>query len=129
MTAFYEHRFSTENKHEILGESDINLGQELYGKPTEGKSVEVRAIFNSKKAKVLLRNFFFNSKPEKVKIVFTLKPTFFTEVSGTSGDTGNAENSKTTVSEDTFKILLAKLTHIKNGTIYSGNFRHFIGIL
>jgi len=55
LTSFHKHGFSTENMHEIPVESDQALIQQTYGKPTEGKSVEVRAVFNSKKAKVMIR--------------------------------------------------------------------------
>jgi len=70
MTPFYKREFSTENKHEILGESDKTLIQQMYGK---AKTVEVRAVFNSKTAKVTIRKIVKKSKPEKVKIVFTLR--------------------------------------------------------
>jgi len=73
MTPFYKHGFSTENMPQILGKSDIKLIQEMYGKLNKGKSVEARAVFNSKKAKSWLERL-SNSKSEKVKIVFTLKP-------------------------------------------------------
>ena len=60
----------------------------MYGKPTEGyprgkapKSVEVRTVFNSEKAKVMIRKIVKISKGENVKIVFTLKPKHFTETS------------------------------------------------
>ena len=80
MTHFYKHGFSTENMHEIPVESDKALLQQMYGKPIEGKSVEVRTVFNSKKAKVMIRKNVKNSQPEEVKIVFTLKPIFSEKV-------------------------------------------------
>jgi len=60
MTRFHKHGFSTENKLEILGESDIKLIQEMYSKP---KTVELRAVFNSIKAKVMIRKIVENSMP------------------------------------------------------------------
>jgi len=53
MIPFHKHgRFLTENMHEIPVESDKAPLQHMYDIPTEGKSVEVRAVFYSKKAKV-----------------------------------------------------------------------------
>ena len=66
MTPFYKHGFSTENMHEIPGESNKALIQQMYGKPTEGKSVEMKAVFNSTKAKAIIRKNVKNSQPEKV---------------------------------------------------------------
>ena len=108
MTPFYIHGFSSENQHEILGESDKKLIQKMYG---EGRSVEVRAIYHSKKAKVMLRKIVKNSKPEKVKTVFTLKPKHFSET------TENSDNTNS-ISEQSFKKLLDKLKHI--------NMEHFL---
>ena len=90
MAPFQKHGFSTENKHEILSESYKALIQQMYGKPTEGLTVEVKAVFNSKKAKVMIRTIIKNSKPEKVKVkvVFTFKPRFFAKCSEDTGDTG-----------------------------------------
>jgi len=82
--------------HEIPVESDKALLQQMYGKPIEGKSVEVRTVFNSKKAKVMIRKNVKNSQPEEVKIVFTLKPIFFgkgTERTETSGDSVNSDEN------------------------------------
>jgi len=52
MAPFYKHRFSTKNIHEMLGESDKKLIQQMYGKP---QTVEMRAVLNTKKAKVMIR--------------------------------------------------------------------------
>jgi len=52
--------------HEIPVESDKALIQQMYGKPAEGKSVEMKAVFNSTKAKVIVRKNVKNSQPEKV---------------------------------------------------------------
>jgi len=81
MAPIYKHGFSTENKHEILSERDVKLIQQIYGKP---KTVDVRAVYNSEKVKVMIRKRFNHSRPDKVKFVFTLKPTFFTKGSETS---------------------------------------------
>jgi len=76
--------------HEIPVESDKAPIQQMYDIPTAGKSVEVRAVFYSKKAIVMIRKNVKNSQPEEVKIVFALKPIFFgkgtesTEISGDS---------------------------------------------
>ena len=96
LTPFHKHGFSTGNMHEIPVESDKVLILQMYGKPTEGKSVELGAVFNSKKAKVMIRKNVENSQPEKVKIVFTLKPRFFgkgTESTETSGDSVNSDEN------------------------------------
>jgi len=71
MTPFYKHGFSIENKYEIPGESDKALIQQMYGKT---KRMEARAVFNSKKEKVMERR---PPEPGKVKIVFTLKSKHF----------------------------------------------------
>ena len=39
----------------------------------------MRVVFNSKKANVKIRKIIKQSKPENVKIVFTLKPRVFSE--------------------------------------------------
>jgi len=62
LTPFHKHGFSTENMHEIPVESDKALIQPIYARPTEGKSVEVREVFNSKKAKVMIRTNVKNSQ-------------------------------------------------------------------
>jgi len=57
-------------------------------------------VYNSKKAKVTIRKIVKNSKPDKVKIVFTLKPKHFT------GDTGDKNKNF----EIQFLTLLMKLS-------------------
>jgi len=69
----------------------------MYG---AAKNVKVTAIFNSKKAKVIIKKLEKNSKPKKVKIVYTLKPTHFSE----TGD----------ISEESFKNLLKKLADMNH---------------
>jgi len=68
----------------------------MYGK---AKTVEVRAVFNSKAATVAIRKIVKKCKPEKVKIVFTLKPKYF------AGDTGDKNKNF----EIQFHQLLTKL--------------------
>ena len=58
MAPCYRHGCSVENRFEAVSESDKKLLQEMYGKPTEGRSVEVRVVFDSKNAKVMLRKIF-----------------------------------------------------------------------
>jgi len=66
----------------MLGESDTKLVQQMYGKP---KSVEVSGVvFNTKRAIVMIRKIVKKSMPEKVKIVFTLKPRFLVETMATA---------------------------------------------
>ena len=75
MAPCYQHGYSVKNRFEAVRKNDKKLLREMYGKP--GRSVEVRAVLNSKKVKVMLGKKFNNAKPEKDKIVFTLKPRFF----------------------------------------------------
>jgi len=65
MTPFYKHGFSIGNKHEILEESDKKLIKEMYG---GARSVEVRAIYNSIKAKVMLRKIVKTLSQKKSKM-------------------------------------------------------------
>ena len=110
MQPFYQHGFSVENKNEILGQSDIENIQEMYGKI---KTVEVRAIYNSKKAKIMIRMTVKPSKSKKAKIIFTLKPSFFSESiatgSETSGVTGDFEEQFVEQFEVQFQKLLKRL--------------------
>jgi len=52
MAPFHKHGYSTENKHEILSERDIKLIQQMYNKP---ETIQVRAVYNSTRAKVMIR--------------------------------------------------------------------------
>jgi len=52
MQPIYYPGFSVKNKNEILSESDIQTVQEMYG---AAKNVIVTAIFNSNKAKVMIK--------------------------------------------------------------------------
>jgi len=81
---FCKHGLSIDNKHEILGQSDIHLIQEMYGQP---KSI----LFNSKTAKVAVKQ----SPTESLKGqgIFTWKLKHF------------GENF-----DENFQMLLAKLS-------------------
>jgi len=59
MQPIYKPAFSVENKNKILSESDIKTVQEMYG---AARNVIVKAIFNSKQAKVMIRKIEQNSK-------------------------------------------------------------------
>jgi len=76
MQPIFKPGFSVENLHEILSESDIKTVQEMYG---AAKNVIVTAIFNSNKAKVMIRKIDRDSKTKRVKIIFTLKLKQFRE--------------------------------------------------
>ena len=52
MQTIYKPGFSVENKNKILSESDIKTVQEMYG---AAKHVIVTAIFNTNKAKVMMK--------------------------------------------------------------------------
>jgi len=53
MRPIYQPGFSVENKNNILSESDIKTVREMYG---AAKHVIVTTIFNSNKAKVMIKN-------------------------------------------------------------------------
>jgi len=53
MHSIYKPGFSVENKNKILSESDIKTVHEMYG---AAKHVIATAIFNSNKAKVMIKN-------------------------------------------------------------------------
>jgi len=105
MRSFYKPGFSAKNKNEILSKSDIRTVQEMYG---AAKNVIVTVIFNSKKAKVMIKKIENDSKPKKVKIIFTLKPKHFSEDSD--------------IFEESFKTLLKKLTDINHAEFVAENF-------
>jgi len=62
MRTIYKPGFSVNNKNKILSESDIKTVQEMYG---AAKHVIVTAIFNSNKAKVLIKNIKKGLKDKK----------------------------------------------------------------
>jgi len=59
MQPIYKPGFSVKNKNNILSESDIKTVQGMYG---AAKHVIVMAIFNSNKAKVMIKNIDKDSK-------------------------------------------------------------------
>jgi len=105
MQPIYKPRFSVENKNKIFSESDIKTVQEMYG---AAKNVIVTAIFNSNKAKVMIRKIEKDSKPKKGKIIYTLKLKHFREDSD--------------ISEESFKTLLKKLSDINHAEFVAENF-------
>jgi len=70
MQPIYQPEFSVENKNNILSESDIKTVRERYG---AAKHVIVTAIFNSNKAKVVIKKIEKDTKTKRVKIIYTLK--------------------------------------------------------
>jgi len=72
----YKPGFSVENKNNKLSESDIQTVQEMYG---AAKHVVVTIIFNSNKAKVMMKKIEKDTKTKRVKIIYTLKPKHFSE--------------------------------------------------
>jgi len=74
MQPIYKPGFSFKNKKKILSESDIKTVQEMYG---AAKNVIVTAIFNSRQGKVMIKKIAKNSKPKKVKTIYTFKPNHF----------------------------------------------------
>ena len=104
MRPIYKPGFSVENKIKILSESDIKTVQEMYG---SAKKLIVTAIFNSNKAKVMIKNIKKDSKTKRVKIIYTLKPKHFSE-----------EN----ISVESFENLLKKLAHMNHAEFVAGNF-------
>jgi len=104
MQPIYKPGFSVENKNNILSESDIKTVREMYG---AAKHVIVTAIFNSDKAKVLIKNKKKDSKTKRVKIIYTLKPKHFSE-----------EN----ISEESFENLLKRLADMNQAEFVAENF-------
>jgi len=70
LDATYKHGFSVDNKHEILGESEKKLIQQIYGKP-------VTERYYSKFANVTVKQS--PNKYGKVKVIFIFKPKRFGE--------------------------------------------------
>ena len=101
MQQIYKPGFS----NKILSESDIKTVHEMYG---ASKNVIVTEIFNSKKAKVMIRKIEKDSKPQNVKIIYTLKPKHFGK------DSDNSEES--------FKNLFKKLVDINHAEFVAENF-------
>jgi len=76
----------------------------MYG---AAKHVIVTAIFNSNKAKVMIRKIEKDSKTKKVKIIFSLKPKHFSE-----------EN----ISVESFENLLKRLADMNHTEFVAENF-------
>jgi len=105
MQTIYKPGFSDENKNNILSESDKQTVQEMYG---AAKHVIVMTIFNSNRAKVMIRKIEKDTKTKKVKIVCTLKPKHFSEDSD--------------ISDESFQSLLKKLADINHAEFAAENF-------
>jgi len=105
MEPIYKLGFSVENKNKIFSESVIKTVQEMYG---VSKNVIVTALFNSKKAKVIIRKIEKDSKTKSVKIIYTLKLKHFSEDSD--------------ISEESFKNLFKKLADINHAEFVAENF-------
>jgi len=105
MQPIYKSGFSVEKKNKILSESDIKTVQEMYG---AAKHVIVTAIFNSNKAKVMIKNIKKDSKTKRVKIIYTLNPKFFGKGSE--------------YSEESCKILLNKVADKNCAEFVAENF-------
>ena len=105
MQSIYKPGFSVENKHKILSKSDIKAVQEMYG---AAKNVIVTAIFNSNKAKVVIKKIEKDTKTKKVKIIYTLKPKYFSEDSD--------------ISDESFQSLLKKLADMDHEASVVENF-------
>ena len=67
MQPIYKPGFSVENKNKLLSESDKQTVQEMYG---AAKNVIVTAIFNSNKAKVIMKKIEKDAKTKRVKIFY-----------------------------------------------------------
>jgi len=104
MQPIYKPGFSVENVNNMLSESDIKTVREMYG---TAKHVIVMAIFNSNKAKVMIKNIKKDSKTKKVKIIYTLKPKPFSE-----------EN----ISVESFENLLKRLADMNHAEFVAENF-------
>jgi len=107
MQPIYKPGFSAENKNNILSESDKQTVQEMYG---AAKHVIVTAIFNSNKAKVMIRKIEKDTKTKRVKIIYTLKPKHFSEDSD--------------ISDESFKNLLKRLADMNHAEFVAENFGH-----
>ena len=92
-------------KNKILSESHVKTVQEMYG---AAKHVIVTAIFNSNKAKFMIKNIKKDSKTKMLKIIYTLKPKHFGEDSD--------------ISDESFQSLLKKLDDINHAEFVAENF-------
>ena len=101
MQPIYKPGFS----NKILSESDIKTVQKMYG---AAKHVIVTAIFNSNKAKVMMKNIKKDSKTKRVKIIYTLKPKHYSKDSE--------------ISDESFKNLLNKVADKNYADLVVENF-------
>jgi len=105
MRPIYKPGFSVENKNKILSESDKQTVQEMYG---AAKHVIVTTIFNSNKAKAMIKKIEKDPKTKRVKIIYTLKPKNFSEDSD--------------ISHKSFENLLKKLADMDHEAFVAQNF-------
>ena len=77
----------------------------MYG---AAKHVIVTAIFNSNKAKVMIKNIKKDSKTKRLKIIYTLKPKHFSEDSD--------------ISDESFENLLKRLADMNHSEFVAENF-------
>jgi len=77
----------------------------MYG---AAKHVILTAIFNSNKAKVMIKKIEKDAKTKRVKIIYTLKPKRFGEDSD--------------ISDESFQSLLKKLDDINHAEFVAENF-------
>jgi len=105
MQPIYKPGFSVEKKNNILSESGIKTVREMYG---AAKHVIVTAIFNSNKAKVMIKNIKKDSKTKRLKIIYTLKPKHFSEDSD--------------ISDESFENLLKRLADMNHSEFVAENF-------
>jgi len=104
MQPIYNPGFLVENKNNILSESDKQTVQEMYG---AAKHLIVTAIFNSNKAKVMIKNIKEDSKTKRLKLIYTLKPKHFSEEK---------------ISVESFENLLKRLADINHAEFVAENF-------
>jgi len=76
----------------------------MYG---AAKNLIVTAIFNSNKAKVMIKKIEKDTKTKRVKIIYTLKPKHFSE-----------EN----ISDESFQSLLKRLADMNHAEFVAENF-------
>jgi len=77
----------------------------MYG---AAKHVIVTAIFNSNKAKLIIKTMKKESKTKRVKIIYTLKPKHFSDYSD--------------ISDESFETLLKKLADMNHAKFVAENF-------
>ena len=114
MHPIYKPGFSVENKNKILSESDKQTVQEMYGAAKHVivakhvNSKTCKTIFNSNKAKAMIKKIEKDPKTKRVKIIYTLKPKYFSEDSD--------------ISHKSFENLLKKLADMDHEAFVAQNF-------